>query len=147
MHATAADPHEKTFPWDTDGITFAVDNSATAIIRNERRLFHGHLTPTRVMLETAEGVRTKTQLVGIFRFVLTNNTNINHTYYVPGCMLDPATPINILGLPDLGTFFGDNANVSSPYDKDGTTINRVPRGRILFGVTASTNGNLCTVPA
>ena len=37
-------------------------------------------------------------------------------------MFDPATPINILGLPALGTFFGDNVNASSPYDKDGTTI-------------------------
>ena len=31
-------------------------------------------------------------------------------------------PIKILGVPDLGTFFGDNANASSPYDEDGTTI-------------------------
>ena len=37
-------------------------------------------------------------------------------------MSDPATPINILGVPALGTFFGDNANASSPYNKDDTTI-------------------------
>ena len=65
MHATAADPNEKTFSWYKDGIIFALDNSATAIISNERRLSHGHLTPTRVTLETADGVSTKTQLVGI----------------------------------------------------------------------------------
>ena len=67
MYATAADPDEKAFSWDTDGIPFLVDNSATAIISNKRRIFHGHLTPTRVTLETADGVRTKTRLVGICR--------------------------------------------------------------------------------
>ena len=122
MYETAADPNEKTFSWDTDGIPFVVDNSATAIISNERRLFHGHLTPTRVTLETADGVSTKTQLVGICRLILTGNSNIHHTYDVPGCVFDPATPINILGVPALGTFFGDNSNASSPYDEDGTTI-------------------------
>ena len=99
----------------TNGILCTVvDNSATAIISNNRRLFHGHLTPTRVTLETDDRVSTKSQLVGIFRLVLTDNTNINYTYDVPGCVFDPATPINILGVPALGTFFGDNANASSP---------------------------------
>ena len=37
-------------------------------------------------------------------------------------MFDPATPISILGIPALGTFFGDNANAGSTYDEDGTTI-------------------------
>ena len=63
MYATAADPNEKTFSWDTDGIPFVVDNSATAIISNKVRLFHRHLTPTRVTLETSDRVSTKTQLV------------------------------------------------------------------------------------
>ena len=125
MYATDADPNEKTFSWDTDGIPFVVDNSATSIISNERRLFHGHLTPTRVTLETSDGVRTKTQLVGICRLVLTNNTNINHTYYVPGCVFDPVTLINILCVPTLGTFLGDKANAGSPYNEDGTTIKAV----------------------
>ena len=73
MYATAADPNDKAFSWGTDGIPFVVHNSATSIIRNERRLFHGHLTPTRVTLEKADGVSTKTQLVGICRLVLTDN--------------------------------------------------------------------------
>ena len=37
-------------------------------------------------------------------------------------MFDPDTLINILGVPALGKFFGDNANASSPYDEDVTTI-------------------------
>ena len=84
MYATAANPNEKAFSWDTYGIPFVVDNSATAIIINECRLFHGHLTPTRVTLETADGFSTKNQLVGICRLVLTDNKNENYTYDVPG---------------------------------------------------------------
>ena len=41
---------------------------------------------------------------------------------MPGCVFDPATHINILGVPDLHMFFGENTNASSPYDEDGTTI-------------------------
>ena len=41
---------------------------------------------------------------------------------MPGCVFDTSTPINILGVPALGTFFGDNVNTCSPYDEDGTTI-------------------------
>ena len=63
MYATASYPNEKAFSRDTDWILFVVDNSATAIIINDRRLLHGHLTPTRVTLETADGFSTKTQLV------------------------------------------------------------------------------------
>ena len=84
MYARAADPNEKSFFWDTDGILFVVDNSATDIISNERRLFHVHLTSTIFTLETADGVSTKTQLVGICRLVPTDNKNINYTYDVPG---------------------------------------------------------------
>ena len=122
MYATASDPNEKAFSWDTDGILFVVDNSATAIIRHERRLFHGHITPTRVTLETADGFGTKTQLVGICCLVLTDNKNENYTYDVPGCVFDPVTPINIPGVPALGMFFSNNTNAGSTYNEDGTTI-------------------------
>ena len=122
MYATYADPNEKYFSWDTDEIPFVVDNSATAIIRNERRLFQWHLTITRVTIETADGVSTKTKLVGICRLVLTDNKNINYTYDVPGSVLDPATPIIVLGVPTPVTFFEDNAKAGSTYDDDGTTI-------------------------
>ena len=125
MYATAAKPNEKAFSWYTDGIQFVVDNYATSIISNGCRLFHSHHTPTRVTLETADGVSTKTQLVGICRLVLTENKNKKFTYDLPGCVFDPATTINILGVPALGVFFGDNANAGSPYDEDGTTIKSV----------------------
>jgi hypothetical protein len=93
---------ENAFSWDTDGIPFVIDNSATGIISNVRKLFVGPLTPTRVTLETAEGTTTKTKFVGTLRLVLTDDARKHHTYDVPDCVFDPDTPINILGVPFLG---------------------------------------------
>ena len=41
---------------------------------------------------------------------------------VPGCVYDPDTPLNILGVPALGLFFGDSADDSGMLAADGTTI-------------------------
>ena len=42
-----------------------IDNSATAIISNEQKLFTGQLTPMQITLETAEGKSVSTKLVGV----------------------------------------------------------------------------------
>ena len=73
-------------------------------------------------METAEGVNTETKLVGSIRLVLTDNSNKNHVYIVPGCIYDPGSPLNILGVPALGKFFGDSADASDMLTSDGTTI-------------------------
>ena len=75
MHiiAFAADANEgdSAYSWDTDGIPFIIDNFATAIIINERKLFTGKLTPMQITLETAEGKSVSTKIVGVLRLVLT----------------------------------------------------------------------------
>ena len=115
-------PKLPPFTWDTDGIPFIIDNSATAIISNMRKLFTGPLVPTKVTLETAEGGSTRTKLVGSICLVLTDNSNHNHVYIVPGCVYDPGSPLNILGVPALGTFFEDCADTSDMLASDGTII-------------------------
>ena len=40
-------PSESPFSWDTDGIPFIIDNSATAIISNERKLLQAPLYEQR----------------------------------------------------------------------------------------------------
>ena len=78
VFTTDYDPRESPFSWDTARIPFIIDNSATAIISNVRKLFTASLVPTTVTLETAEGISTETKLVGSIRLVLTDNTNQNH---------------------------------------------------------------------
>ena len=73
-------------------------------------------------METSEGVSTKTKLFGPIRLVLTDNSNQNHVYIVPGCVYDPDTPLDILGVPALGSFFGDSADASDMLAANGTNI-------------------------
>ena len=73
-------------------------------------------------METAEGISEETKLVGSLRLVLTDDCNVNHTYIVPECVYDPDTPLNILGVPALGKYFGDNADASDMLASDGTSI-------------------------
>ena len=110
----AVRPDENPFSWDTDRITFVVDNSATAIIRNKRNFFTGQLTPITIKMKKAEGLTTNTNLAGAIRLVLTNDINEHRAYTIPGYVFDPESPINILVIPTLGKFFGDNVYVHSP---------------------------------
>ena len=71
-------PNEDYFAWDTYGLPFLVENSATAIICNVRKVFTCKLIPTKIMLETAEGKSASTKLVGIIRLVLTDDKNEHH---------------------------------------------------------------------
>ena len=54
------------------------------------------------------------------RRVLTDNANVNHTYEVPGCVFDPDSPINIIGVPYLGKFFGDQSDAL--HEMGGTAV-------------------------
>ena len=140
LFTSNADPSESPFSWDTDGIPFIIDNSATAIISNECKFLYAPLVPTKVTLETAEGISTETKLFGHIRLVLINNSNHNYVYIVPGCVYNPDTPLNILGVPALGSFFGDSAYASDMLAADGTNINSGETKYISFGIMANTNG-------
>ena len=43
-------------------------------------------------------------------------------YIILCCVFDLSTPVNILGVPALGTFFGDNVDATDTLAEDGTTI-------------------------
>ena len=55
----AKSPDRNATPWDTDGTVFVNDNSTTDIIYIGRKLFPGLLVPTRITLETVEGMTPK----------------------------------------------------------------------------------------
>ena len=77
-YTSKAQTDDNAFSWDTDGIPFIIDNSATGIITNVRKLFVGPLRPTRVTLETADGLSTTTKYTGTMRLVLTDDANKHH---------------------------------------------------------------------
>ena len=73
-------------------------------------------------LETSKGISTETKLVVPIRLVLTDNSNQNYVYIFPGCVYNPDTPLNILGVPALGSFFGDSGDARYMLAADGTNI-------------------------
>ncbi len=92
----------------------------TGIIINVYKLFIGPLAPTKVTLETVERLTIKTKLVGTIRLNLMDNANIHHTFNIPDCIFDPEFPINILVIPFLEKYFGDQAH--GLYENDDTTV-------------------------
>ena len=48
---TTKSHNEKYFAWDTYRLPFLVENAATAIICNVRKVFTGKLVPTKILLE------------------------------------------------------------------------------------------------
>ena len=120
---STSDDHSKySFSWDTYGIPLVIDNSVTAIIRNQSILFTCPLIPTLLTLEISERLTTTTEIVGGMKLILTDDANKHHLYIIPPCVFDPNIPVNILGVPALGTLFGDNADATDPPAEDGTTI-------------------------
>ena len=53
-----------------------------------------------------------TKLVGSIKLIQTDESNKHHLYIIPRCVFYPETPVNILGVPALGKFFGDNSDAA-----------------------------------
>ena len=64
------------------------------------------MLPENVVVETADRISSKTWFIGMMWIILTDNGNENISYNVPGYVYDIETPINIIGIPFLGEYFG-----------------------------------------
>ena len=60
------------------------------------------------------------------KLIQTDNANKHHSYIITCCVFIPKTPVNILGVTALGTFFGDTEDANNPLAEDGTTIKSCP---------------------
>ena len=106
--------------FDTDGITFVIDNSANCIICNDRTQFVGELIKQACHVNTAAGI-SNSQYVGTIRVVLKDDAGASYTYDVPDAIYDPDSPFNIMGIPALGEFFGKGDTIPTS-DDDGTYV-------------------------
>ena len=43
------------------------------------------------------------------QLILTDYSNIDHSYDIPNCIYDPNSPVNIVGIPVLEKYFNDAA--------------------------------------
>ena len=78
--ANQSERGHSTVTFDTDGIPFIVDNSATCIITNERSLFVGTLTTVNVKVDTIETTQVRQRYEGTIRLNLADAFNVTHSY-------------------------------------------------------------------
>ena len=83
-----------------------------------------------------------TKRFGSMKVILTDNANKHHSYIIFCCVFDPKTPVNILGVPSLGTFIGDHSDATDLLAEDGTTIKSGTKNHISFGIMAGMSGVL-----
>ncbi len=118
------DPQEGTgnsFSFDSDGLPFVIDNSATCIICNDRSQFVGHLRAEKSSIETTNG-SASAEFVGTISQTLNTDNGEELQYHIPGAIYDPNSPFNILGIPFLGCFLGRNDSPTPTSDDDGTYV-------------------------
>ncbi len=72
--------------FDTDGIPFIVNNSATCIIANKRTFFIGNLVPVQVQVNTNEATQVRGRYEGTICQELVNDDNVKQTYDIPGAI-------------------------------------------------------------
>jgi hypothetical protein len=109
--------------FDTDGIPFIVNNSATCIITSERSLFVGNLTSVNVQVDTIKATQVKQQYEGTIQLEVVDDSNVAHTYDIPCGINDPSLQFNLLGISKLADFFQDKDYLpGDDDDSDGTTV-------------------------
>jgi hypothetical protein len=131
--------------FDTDGIPFIVNKSATCIITNDCSLFLGNLIPVQVTVDTIQNSKTRQCYKGTLCLGLVDDANIKHTYDIPGAIYDTAPNFNLLGIPKLAKYF----MIETLFPEITLTATAPPSnlevvGCVLCGITASMCNTLCT---
>ena len=112
-----------TITFDTDGILYIDDNSASYIITNELSLFVGNLTSVNVKVDTIKATQMRQRYEGTIRLELVDDSNVAHTYEIPGAIYDSSSQFNLLGIPKLADFFKDRNYLQvDDVDSSGTTV-------------------------
>ena len=106
--------------FDSDGIPFVIDNSATCIICNDRSQFVGPLRVQHTSIETTHGT-ANSSYAGTIAIRLKMDEGQTFEYHVPNAIYDPNSPFNILGIPFLGDYFGAKDTIPN-RDDDGTYV-------------------------
>ena len=65
----------------------------------------------------------KQRYLSTMQLILTDHSNIDHSYDIPNCIYDPNSPVNIVGIPVLEKYFNDAEEGPDAVAKDdGSTI-------------------------
>ncbi len=106
--------------FDTDGIPFIVNNSATCIITNDQSLFPGNLVPVQVTVNTIENSKIRQHYKGTICLEFVDDANNKYTYDIPGAIYDQASNFNLFGIPKHAKYFNDMNSLPRDGIKDPT---------------------------
>jgi hypothetical protein len=107
--------------FDTDGIPFVINYSATCIICNDRSQFVGNLRAQESSVETSHET-ARSNFVDTIRICLTTDEGMTMEYHIPSAIYAPDFQFDILGIPFLGSFLGQDDTPYPTQDDDGTYI-------------------------
>ncbi len=94
------------FSFDSDGLLFVINNSATCIICNDWTQFVGDLWAERSSVETTRS-SASTDYVGTISLTITTNKGDLMQYHIPNAIYDPNSPLKILGFLSLESSWGE----------------------------------------
>ena len=77
---TTTSTSNSAYSFDSCGISFIVDNSATCVICNQRDLFIVRFSTEQVSITTCEGDSAKKRYLRTMRLIFTDDSNTNHSY-------------------------------------------------------------------
>ncbi len=107
------------FLFDTNGLTFIIDNAANTLVCNDKSLFVGKIQDAGVHLDTATGSTGPQLWIGNIGLSCDNNNSISHTYEFENVVYNPKSPFNILSIGQVGMHFG-KSDLPPTSDDDGT---------------------------
>ena len=135
-----------TVTFDTDGIPFIIDNSATCIICNVRSLFVGELCPENFAVETVHGSASRKRYAGTIRLELVDDAQTVHVHEIPGAIYDPETQFNLIGVTFLAAHFGNGGGApDDDVDSNGTRITSSGTRSNLSGTTVNMSATSLTL--
>jgi hypothetical protein len=112
---------DNSFSFNSDGLPFVIDNSATCIICNNHAQFVWNLKAKKLSAETTHG-SASTNYVGTFSLTLTTDDGEKLQHHIPDAIFNPNSPFNILGIPFFGQFLGRGDLPCPTNDNDGTYV-------------------------
>ena len=70
-----------------------------------------------------EATQVRQRYEGTIRLELVDDSNVAHSYDIPGALYDPSSKFNLLGIPKLADFFKDKDYLpGDDVDSNGTTV-------------------------
>ena len=92
--------------FDSDSMTFVVENKENTSLFNNSRLFIGILTNSNITLDTANGNQRLSLNTGPIRIAWEDNSGVTLTYEFKDVVYNPSSPFNFLSVVRFGQHFG-----------------------------------------